>query len=59
MKQRSKSNYIILEHKGEKYQPAISIVDDDGKKLLIITYQQVHILNVNEKQHVAVGDILG
>ena len=29
----SKSSYIILEHKSEKYQPAISIVDKDGEEI--------------------------
>ena len=29
----SQSNTIVLEHRGEKYQPALSIVDDKGEEV--------------------------
>ncbi len=38
-----KSSYIVLEARSEKYQPAISIVDEDGKRISsILIYLQVH-----------------
>ena len=45
----SKSTKIILEHKGEKYQPAISIVDEDGEEVANIIYLQVLILVVDRR----------
>ena len=44
----NKSSYILLEHKSEKYQPALAIEDENGNEDSIITScQQVHILSVN------------
>ena len=38
-----KSELIVLEHKGEKYQPALSIVDDDGDEIAQYYLPAVHI----------------
>ena len=33
MKQQVNQDMIVLEHKGEKYQPAMSIVDEKGEEV--------------------------
>ncbi len=52
------TNKIILEHKSERYQPAISIVDDEGNEVAHYYLPTGSYLAVNQNQKVAVGDIL-
>ena len=52
------STYVVLEHKGEKYQPAISIVDDRGEELTQYFLPEGSYVNVVEKQRVNIGDVL-
>lgn len=49
---------LILEHKNEKYQPAISIVDDEGDEIASYYLPAGSYLAVENNQPVAVGDIL-
>lgn len=53
-----KSNYVVLEHKGEKYQPSLSIVAPDGNEEVQYYLPTGSYLNVAKRQHVEVGDIL-
>jgi DNA-directed RNA polymerase subunit beta' len=53
-----KSSYIILEHKGDKYQPAIAILDQEGNEIALYHLPSGSYLIVHEKQHVEVGDVL-
>jgi len=52
------SNYVVLERKGEKYQPAISIIDDKGDEIAQYYLPTGSYLAVKNGQHVNVGDIL-
>ncbi|MDR3646432.1 MAG: DNA-directed RNA polymerase subunit beta' [Candidatus Babeliales bacterium] len=54
----SVTNRIILEHKGEKHQPAISIVDEDGNELALYYLPTSSYLTVEQNQKVEMGDIL-
>ena len=59
MKQLINQRYIILEHKGEKYQPAISIVDEDGEEIAQYYLTSRFIFECSQdSQQVKVGDIL-
>ncbi len=53
-----KSNYVILEMRGEKYQPALSIVDDSDNELAHYFLPVSAYLNVTNSQRVEVGDVL-
>ena len=53
----NRSNYFVLEHRGEKYQPAINIITDDGQELQYYLPTGSY-LNVRNGQRVEVGDIL-
>jgi len=53
-----KSNYIVLEHKSEKYQSAISILGDDGSELAHYYLPAGAYLNVANRQSVKAGDTL-
>jgi len=53
-----KSMYIVLEHKAEKYQSAISIIDADGKELAHYYLPAGGYLNVVDGQEVQAGDVL-
>lgn len=53
-----RSTKIILDHKGDKYQPALSIVDQDGEELAQYFLPTGSYITVDEGQKVAVGDIL-
>jgi DNA-directed RNA polymerase subunit beta' len=55
---RNKSTQMILEHKGEKYQPAISVVDDKGEDLGYYYLPAGSYLNVSANQQIRAGDIL-
>lgn len=54
----SRSTKIVLDHKGEKYQPAISIVDESGQELAQYYLPAGSYLVVDDEQQVKVGDIL-
>lgn len=53
-----KSNHIILETRSEKYQPALSIVDDEGNEIAQYYLPAGSYLNVEENQFVSIGEIL-
>lgn len=53
-----KSNFILLEHKNEKYQPAISILNKTGDEEVSYFLPVGSYLNVTNHQTVEVGDIL-
>ena len=53
-----KSTFIVLEHKGDKYQPAIAILDKDGNEIALYHLPAGSYLIAQEKQVVEVGDIL-
>lgn len=57
-KATNQSNRVILETRGEKYQPALSIVDDQGDELAYYFLPAGGYLNVADGQKVLVGDIL-
>lgn len=52
------STYVVLEHKGEKYQPAVNIVDDEGQELAQYYLPTGSYLGVTNGQKVAIGDVL-
>lgn len=52
-----KTSRIILDHKGERYQPALSIVDNKGEEVQYFLPSSA-LLAVTENQRVEVGDIL-
>ena len=54
----NRSTRIILEHKSDKYQPGISIVDQDGEELAQYYLPTGSYLSVEAGQQVAVGDVL-
>ena len=49
---------MVLEHKGDKYQPAIAIVDDNDNEIAHYYLPSGSYLVVGQNQHVNVGDIL-
>ena len=54
----NKSTYILLDHKGEKHQPALAIEDEKGNEEALYLLPAGSYLLVNEHQNVQVGDIL-
>jgi DNA-directed RNA polymerase subunit beta' len=54
----NKSTKIVLEHKGEKYQPSISIVDQEGQEVAQYYLPTGAYLAVDDQQKIEVGDIL-
>ncbi len=53
----NKSNLIVLEHRGEQYQPAIAILDGDEEEAVYFLPAGSY-LGVHDGQKVQVGDIL-
>lgn len=53
----NKSNVIVLEHRGEQYQPAIAIVDEHDEETLYYLPAGSY-LGVSDNQKVQVGDVL-
>jgi len=53
-----KSNYIVLEHKSEKYQPALGIEDAQGDELAHYHLPAGSYLSVTDGKNVQAGDIL-
>ena len=52
------SNFVVLERKGEKYQPAISILDKDGEEKAQYYLPTGSYLAVKNGQKVQIGDVL-
>ena len=52
------SSDIVLEHKGEKYQPALSIEDGQGNELVQYYLPTGAYLSVKNNQKIEVGDTL-
>ena len=52
------SSYVVLERKGEKYQPAVSILDQNGEELVQYYLPSGSFLAVKDKQRVEIGDVL-
>jgi DNA-directed RNA polymerase subunit beta' len=53
-----KSRYVVLEHKGEKHQPALAIEDESGNEEALYFLPAGSYLLVNEYQKVEIGDLL-
>ena len=53
-----KSSYIVLEHKGDKYQPAIAILDKDGNEIALYHLPAGSYLIAQDRHKVEVGDVL-
>lgn len=54
----SKSTFTLLETRGERYQPAISIVGFDGEELVHYYLPSGSHLSVSDNQKVNIGDVL-
>lgn len=57
-KATNQSNRVILETRGEKYQPAISILDENEEEIAYYFLPSGAYLNVIDGAQVAVGDVL-
>ena len=53
----NRSSYIVLDHRGEEYQPAITVTSADGDEVQYYLPSGSY-LSVGENQSVEVGDIL-
>ncbi len=53
-----KSKDIVLEVRGERYQPALSIEDEDGQELAHYYMPAGSYLNISDGQPVVIGDVL-
>ncbi len=53
-----KSTKILLDHKGDKYQPSLSIVDENGDEIAQYYLPTGSYLVVSANQRVKVGDVL-
>ncbi len=54
----NRSSYVLLEHKGEKYQPALAIVDENDNEEALYFLPTSSYLLVHDNQKVSVGDVL-
>ncbi len=54
----NRSNRVVLEHKGDKYQPGLIILDAKGDEVAQYYLPTGSLLNVEERQSVKAGDIL-
>lgn len=54
----NRSSKVVLDHKGDKYQPALSILDSKGEEIAQYYLPTGCHMNVEPGQKVAVGDIL-
>lgn len=54
----NRSRKVVLEHKSDKYQPALAILDKDGEELAHYYLPTGAILNVEQGAQVKGGDIL-
>lgn len=53
-----RSTKMVLDHKGDKYQPAISIVTNDGEEIAQYYLPTGSIITVDANARVAIGDVL-
>lgn len=53
-----RSTKMVLDHKGDKYQPAISIVTPDGEEAVQYYLPTGSIITVDANAKVAIGDVL-
>ena len=53
-----RSNIIVLEHKSDKYQPALAIVDEEGEERAHYYLPAGCYLNIEDGQTVRPGDVL-
>ena len=53
-----KSTFVVLEHKGDKYQPAIAIIDDEGNEVALYHLPSGSYLTALNNQRVEAGDVL-
>ncbi|MBA3954015.1 DNA-directed RNA polymerase subunit beta' [Candidatus Dependentiae bacterium] len=54
----NRSSKVVLDHKGDKYQPAISIIDEHDEEIAQYYVPTGAYLTVGDNQVVKVGDIL-
>lgn len=54
----NKSTFTLLETRSEKYQPAISIIDEDGEELAHYYLPSGSHLSVSDNQQINIGDVL-
>ena len=54
----SRTTRMVVDHKGDKYQPAISIVDEDDNEIVQYYIPTSSYVNVDQNQMVKVGDII-
>ncbi|MFC1842133.1 DNA-directed RNA polymerase subunit beta' [Candidatus Dependentiae bacterium] len=52
------SNYIVLDRKGDKYQPAVSILDDKGQEITQYYLPAGSYLAIKDGQRIEPGDVL-
>jgi DNA-directed RNA polymerase subunit beta' len=52
------SNYVVLDRKGEKYQPAVSILDENNEEVAQYYLPAGSFLGVKDGQMVVPGDVL-
>jgi DNA-directed RNA polymerase subunit beta' len=57
-KATNRSNRVVLENRGERYQPALSIADEHGEEIAHYLVTAGAYLNVVDGQHVDIGDVL-
>ena len=54
----NRSTRMVVDHKGDKYQPAISIFDEGDNEIVQYYIPTGAYMNVDENQKVKVGDIM-
>jgi DNA-directed RNA polymerase subunit beta' len=57
-KATNRSNRVVLESRGEKYQPALSVVNEHGEEIAHYLITSGAYLNVTDGQQVNIGDVL-
>lgn len=53
-----KSTFVVLENKGDKYQPAIAIIDDQGNEIALYHLPSGSYLIARNNHRVEAGDVL-
>lgn len=54
----SRTTRMVVDHKGDKYQPAISILDDEDNEIAQYYIPTGAYLNVDQNQRVQAGDVI-
>lgn len=54
----NRTTRMVVDHKGDKYQPAISIIDEDDNEIVQYYIPTSSYVNVDQNQQVKVGDII-